>query len=130
MKHCPNPNCPGLEKFKTISEYEDGVQVCADCGTDLADGPAPESFDPPKKEPNPDLKLVAVLTTRSEPDLVIAESILVEAKIPYLVQGGGIQDLFGFGRVVAVNPITGSVKILVGEDDAETAQALLEDLGK
>ena len=46
MKHCPNPECGGLEKFKTISEYEDGVDVCADCGTSLVDGPAPAVLPP------------------------------------------------------------------------------------
>ena len=42
MKHCPNPDCGGLAKFKIISEYEDHVTECADCGAPLAGGPAPD----------------------------------------------------------------------------------------
>jgi hypothetical protein len=136
MKHCPNPKCEGREKFKTISEFEDSAQTCSDCGTSLIDGAAPE-LEPyfgsemdreQNRVPDPNLKLVPIFTTGDESILAIAESLLISAEIPFLIKGDKIQDLFGIGRLVAVNPITGPVDLFVAEDDAATAGEILQDL--
>ena len=132
MKHCPNTQCEGIEKFGAISEFEDSAQKCSDCGGELIDGAAPE-LEPfygsdGDRAPDPNLKLVSVFTTPEESVLAIAQSLLQSAEIPFLVRGEKIQDLFGMGRLVAVNPVTGPVELLVAEDDAETAAELLQDL--
>ena len=57
------------------------------------------------------------------------EGLLESAGIPYLARGKHIQDLFGFGRLVAVNPITGPVEIQVRSSDLAAAREILEDIG-
>ncbi len=52
MKHCPNPDCPFFREHGVAAEYEDRVEKCLDCGTQLTPGPAPA---PPKKEKEPPL---------------------------------------------------------------------------
>jgi len=90
------------------------------------DGPAPDAHDG-LPEPEPDLQLVPVLSVTSETDLLIIESLLTDAGIPYLARGEQIQDLFGIGRLVGVNPITEPVELLVSEPDLETARGILSD---
>lgn len=148
MKHCPNPQCRGLQKFRLVSEYEDHVDICADCGTDLVAGPAPAvpdkdlapepGWDPALEEqsaaaaedgapPTPDLELVTIHVTNDESELLVLQSLLEAAGIPYLCRGEQIQDLFGMGRLVAQNPITGPVQVQVAVHDREAASKLLED---
>lgn len=127
MKYCPNPDCLGLEKFKIISEYNDSATVCADCQTALLDGAAPESFSSDKAEPTPNMELVSVASVRNESEVLLIESLLIDAEIPYLARGERIQDLFGMGRLVGVNPITELVEFLVAEDNAEDARVVLSD---
>ncbi len=127
MKYCPNPECGGLQKFQTISEFNDTATVCADCGATLASGAAPDTLPGAKPAPEPNLELVPVLTASQEADIVIIESLLVGAEIPYLARGERIQDLFGLGRVVVVNPITGPVEFTVAASDVEAARQVLAD---
>ena len=127
MKFCPNPNCGGLEKFQIISEFNDSAKFCADCGAALAAGPAPDTLPDDKPAPDPNLELVPVLTASQEADIVIIESLLAEAEIPYLARGERIQDLFGIGRLVGVNPITEPVEFTVAAADAAAARAVLAD---
>jgi len=42
MKYCPNPACSFLAEMKQVAEYQDHVTHCADCGTVLAEGDAPD----------------------------------------------------------------------------------------
>ena len=126
MKHCPNPHCAGLEKFRIVSEYEDTATACADCGTALSAGPAPEPDEiEGRTAPEPDMELVTLTAVRDERQMVLLESELEAGGIPYLAKGKHIQDLFGFGRLVQVNPITGPVEIVVRADDLKAAQAIL-----
>jgi hypothetical protein len=128
MKHCPNPACGGIEKFNSVSEFNDTATVCSDCRTALVDGPAPRPEDlGGRSEPEPDLELVPIIVARDEAQLILIESVLGQAKIRYLAKGEQIQDLFGFGRLVAVNPITGPVEIYVAADDAADARRILAE---
>ena len=68
-----------------------------------------------------------MLTASQEADIVIIESLLAEAGIPYLARGERIQDLFGLGRVVIVTPITGPVEFTVAAADVEAARQVLAD---
>lgn len=64
----------------------------------------------------------------SDPGLMpIAKSLLQSAQIPFVVEGAGIQDLFGIGRL-SFNPITGPAALRVASQDAADARALLADL--
>ena len=127
MKHCPNPDCAGLKKFHFPSEFNDTATTCADCSTLLRNGPAPEDILPPRTAPNPNLRLVPVLQTAEEANLLVIESLLASAEIPYLAQGEQVQDLFCFGRSMGGNPIIKSVEILVADTDFEDARRILAD---
>lgn len=123
MKHCPNPQCHGLEKFGFVSEYEDSATACGDCGGALLDGPAPTQDA--GEAPDPDMELVPLIKISDTTLVMLLESQLEASGIPYLAKGEHLQDLFGFGRLVQVNPISGPVEFLVREDDLEAARTVV-----
>jgi hypothetical protein len=50
-------------------------------------------------------------------------------EIPFVVEGEGVQDLFGIGRLTGGNNfITGPVQIRVRAEDAERAREVLEEM--
>jgi hypothetical protein len=102
------------------SEYREGFVECADCGVPL-------TAAPPAEEPVPDLDLVTVLAVEDPGRLALAESLLMEAEIPYAKKGDQIQDLFGGGRI-AFNPLVGPVLLQVPQEHAEAARGLLAEL--
>ena len=74
-------------------------------------------------------KLVTVFETGNEAVVAVVKSILDEAKIKYLAQGEGVQDLFGVGVIgTGFNPITGPVEFKVMPEDEEYARELLKDI--
>ena len=73
--------------------------------------------------------MVTVFETGHEGVVAIVKSILDEAKIQYLAQGEGVQDLFGVGVVgVGFNPVTGPVEFKVMPEDEKYARELLKDI--
>ncbi len=38
VQHCPNPACPYRAKHAKPAEYKAGIELCADCGAELAAG--------------------------------------------------------------------------------------------
>jgi hypothetical protein len=73
---------------------------------------------------------VPILVEREEAKLILIEARLEEAGIGYMAKGEQIQDLFGYGRLTVVNPITGPVEIYVTSTDVDAARkALAEILG-
>lgn len=73
--------------------------------------------------------LVPVFATGNEAIIAVVKSMLDEAKIKYLVQGEGVENLFGFGVVgTGFNPVTGPVIFKVMPEDAEYAKELLKDV--
>lgn len=75
-----------------------------------------------------DLDLRTVLQTSDLGVIALAEGILEGEQIPYLARGEGLQDLFGLGRLVPVNPISGPVSIQVAAENEVRAGELLADL--
>ena len=127
MKHCPNPECGGLAKFKIVSEYNDSDTLCADCQAALVPGPGPNPDDlVGRPEPTPDVELVPLMEVRDQSQLILIEEALDLAQIPYMAKGERIQDLFGFGRATIVNPISGPIVIFVTSTDAEVAREVVE----
>ena len=131
MKHCPNPECGGMEKFRIISEFNDTAEICSDCQTRLVYGPPPRSDElGDRPEPDPDIELVPFIVAGEQVQLTLIEEALDMAEIPYLAKGEHIQDLFGCGRAMPFNPIAGSVEIYVRSTDADAARkAVAEILG-
>jgi Putative prokaryotic signal transducing protein len=105
------------------SEYREGFVQCADCEVPLVD-------TLPQEEPeHPDLQFVTVLETGDPGEIALAESILLEAGIPYYKKGDQIQDLFALGRLsFGFNPVTGLVEIRVAEENVAAAHDALEEL--
>lgn len=112
------------------AEYVEGRTRCADCGADLVDprvaasvaaSGAPDSTGtlPPPAH------LVAVLTSTDVGLLLVAESALRSAGIPFVSERNDTIDLFGAGRIGGVNPITGLPRILVAQADLADAEAVL-----
>ncbi|HWM89455.1 MAG TPA: hypothetical protein VN493_01670 [Thermoanaerobaculia bacterium] len=90
-----------------------------DCEVPLTD-------TPPIPEEHPDLNLVTVLDGADPGAIALAESLLMEQKIPYVKKGDQLQELFG--RIGGVNPVVGPVLIQVPEEHAEAARDVLGDL--
>jgi len=108
------PECGG--------EYREGFFECADCQVPLV-------AEPPVTPPVPDLHLVTVLESSDPTVLAVAESLLMEAEVPYLKKGDQIQDLFAWGRLfTGFNPVVGPVQIQVAEEHADSALEILEAL--
>jgi hypothetical protein len=108
------PNCR--------SEYVDGVVTCADCRTKLVATLPP--FRPEENDVND--AFVTILETGSQPRLLTARSLLESAGIPCLVNGEGLQDLFGLGRVgLGYNQVTGPARLQVRADQEQVARELI-----
>lgn len=74
-------------------------------------------------------ELVPVFETGNEAIVAVVKSILDEAQIRYLVEGEGVQDLFGVGVIgTGFNPITGPVVFKVMPEDEAYASELLKDV--
>lgn len=72
---------------------------------------------------------VVVFSAGSIAELLTARMLLTAEEIPFVVEGEGIQDLFGFGRTIGgYNPITGAPRIRVRREDAAAAFEALEEL--
>lgn len=128
MKYCPNSDCSGLAKFRIVSEFNDNATACADCGGPLKDGAAPDPKElDPRPEPTPDAELVSIGTVLDQTQLILVEEALEKANIPCMAKGAGIQDLFGFGRMTIVNPISGPVEVFVMEPEAENARQAVKE---
>ncbi|MBC8426639.1 DUF2007 domain-containing protein [bacterium] len=104
------------------SEYVEGVTECGDCEVSLQLEP------PPPPGPREELNLVPVHETGDAIRSALVKSLLDEAQIPYLARNDQLQDLFGFGRLVPVNPISGPVIFMVPEQHAAEARELLSGL--
>ena len=102
------------------SEYDEGIQRCADCAVDLVEQLGP----PPKTEWR---ESFVALETSDPALLLVAESVLRSASIPFLVIDDRSQDLIGLGRMAfGFNPATGPARIEVPREFAGEAQRLLE----
>ena len=103
------------------SEYREGFTTCADCEVPLTD-------TPPGEPEHPDFELVTVFEGSDPAALALAESLLIEEKIPYMKKGEQVQDLFAMGRLISYNPVVGPVVIQVPEQHVEAAFEILGEL--
>ncbi len=72
--------------------------------------------------------MIVIFSTGDLAELTVAKLLLDAEGIPYVVQGEGVQNLFGFGTIFGYNPITGPVELRVIDDDADLAREALADL--
>lgn len=104
------------------AEFVSGVVTCADCEVALVHQPAPE----PEPEP---VEWLSALATGDPALLAAAESLLIEADIPFRKRNEGLQDLFALGRLgMGFNPVTGPAQIDVPAERLIEARELLAAL--
>jgi putative signal transducing protein len=73
--------------------------------------------------------LVTVFESSDIALFALAKTVLDQAGIRYIVQGEGLQDLFGVGRIgTGFNLITGPPRIRVTADNVERARHVLAEL--
>jgi hypothetical protein len=117
---------------KCKAEYVAGFTRCSDCQVLLVDAlPEPEDGDrnrtkPGKsKSPLERLELEAVLKSGDPGLVMLAESLLQSADIPFMPRGGISNTIAGWGGLAGESR---PVELLVNRVDAEQARALLADL--
>jgi hypothetical protein len=85
--------------------------------------------DGSSRPPDPDIELVPVFRSGDEGRILLAKSLLDAEGIVYLARGDGLQDLFGWGRVLTgFNYVVGPVEFVVRKEDETRARELLQDL--
>jgi hypothetical protein len=111
--HCP----------RCRTEYPPGVTQCRDCEVDLAEGPPPTGRDEAEW-----VDLVTVLETGDPSLLMVAKSLLDVEKVPSFVEGEGVYEGLGAGRIAEADIPMGPGKLRVHPDDAQAARELLANL--
>lgn len=102
------------------SEYREGFTQCADCGAALV------ASLPAAARPARDAAYVTVFDGTDPGVLAVAESLLVEAGIPYLKDGELAHAYIGAAGIL--NPLLGPLRVQVPEEHAAEAFKLLEEL--
>jgi hypothetical protein len=123
---CPNPDCPHREETGRAAEFRAGIERCSDCGTALVDE---DPFAAEAARSARHIEMVE-LTELTEPALAATlAAMLDEAGIGYEIEGGGVQDFFGVGRLgTGFSPITGAPQLRVDATRLAEAHDLLAAL--
>jgi hypothetical protein len=102
-------------------EYREGVTSCMECGLVLVGLLPAEGHDEAEW-----VDLVTVLKTSDLATTKVVKSLLEAEGIPCLLQGEGLQDLWGLGRVgTGFNVAAGPVQVQVRPQDAAVALELI-----
>ena len=103
-------------------EYREGLVTCNECGLSLVGALPAEGHDEIEW-----VDLVTVLKTGDLATIKVVKSLLEAEGIPCMLQGEGLQDLWGFGRAgTGFNVAAGPVQVQVRPQDAAAALELLE----
>jgi hypothetical protein len=111
--HCP----------RCGTEYEPGITRCPDCELDLAEGAAPSGSNEPEW-----VELVTVLETGDPSLLMVTKSLLDVEGVPSFVEGVGVYEGLGAGRIAGADLPMGPGKLRVRPQDADAARELLASL--
>ncbi len=99
------------------SEYRPGFTRCADCGVELVDRLPDEPHQVRERIPD-NVKLVPVLQTEDQADIISIKMALDPEGIEYILQG---ETMMGFRR-------DDPVVLLVREDEVERVRELLKGI--
>ena len=109
---------------KCGTKYGENVILCSTCNLPLVNE-LPDQTEPEF------MKFVTVYETGDPAFIAFAKSILQSEGLKYYIKGEGLQDLFAGGRLgTGFNPVIGTVKIQVDENDVEKAKELLKQIEK
>jgi hypothetical protein len=98
------------------AEYQQGFVECSDCQIPLVEE-LPQNPGPRPGEP---IELVTILKSGNDAAIAVAQSLLEDAGIDYLVRSKGQHALYPVGGM--------GVEIQVRQDDVMEAERLLEAL--
>lgn len=108
------PECAG--------EYREGITVCPECEVALV-----ERLPPPR--PHDLMPFVTVFETADPAILPLLRSLLDGTDIPYTIRNEEALGLFPAAHVgLAVDPYSHAAEVLVPDDRAEEARALLAEI--
>jgi hypothetical protein len=103
--------------------YGPGITRCPECNVELVE----ESGTSKSGEPEW-VDLVTVLETADPSLLMVAKSLLDVEHVPSFVEGEGIYEGLGAGRIAEADIPMGPGKLLVHPEDVEAARGLLASL--
>jgi hypothetical protein len=115
------PQCRG--------EFREGFMECSDCHVPLLTGPTPDLLPDPSPNSTQDLELVTVLVASNLTELALAQGILEDSGIPYLLNGrkwGPVSKYRTSMAFMGDAPLT----IQVASDRAPEARALVAPLAQ
>src|SRR5688500_2751386 len=78
-------------------------------------------------EPPSSGEMVTVLVVEEPTAQALAESVLREADIPFVIRNAGVQHLVGGGQIGGINVATGPPQIQVASSDVLHARTLLSE---
>ena len=102
------------------TEYEPGVTRCSDCELDLVESAAPSEPEEPEW-----VELVTVLETGDPSLLMVTKSLLDAEGVPSFVEGVGVYEGLGAGRIAEDDLPMGPGRLRVRPENVEAARALL-----
>jgi len=105
------------------TEYQPGVTTCPECGAALVETRPSEARDEAEWQ-----DLVPVLRTGDASLMMVAKSLLEAERIPFHMDGEGIQEQLGAGDAPGQELATGPGRLSVRPEDAEAARDLLAHL--
>ena len=111
--HCP----------RCRTEYPPDVARCPTCDVELAEGPPPVGRDDAQW-----VDLVTVLETADPSLLLVAKSLLDVEKVPSFVEGEGVYEGLGAGRIAEADIPMGPGRLRVHPEDEAAARELLATL--
>ncbi len=111
--HCP----------RCSTEYEPDVTRCPVCDIALTDDAAPPGPGEPEW-----VELVTVLETGDPSLLLVTKSLLDVEGVPSFVEGVGVYEGLGAGRIAGADMPMGPGRLRVRAEDADTARELLANL--
>lgn len=125
---CPNPDCDFRIQNDRSAEFAAEVTHCSDCGAELVE------VDPlagREAEAERHVEFVELTELVEPASATLLTSLLDEAEIRYEIEGEGVQDFFGLGRLgTGFSPITGAPSLRVEAGRLEEAQAILASLDR
>lgn len=113
MRHCTSLDCEGLRRDGRPAEFQDEVEICADCGSTLVAGEAPALPPPGYRE------LEAIYVAPDPPTAHLIKGALESEGIPAVLLGEALAGAIGELPVTARQ-----VTVQVPPEHAERAREI------
>lgn len=115
VRHCPNPDCPGLARDGVVAEYRASVARCVDCGSVLVSGERPAMPEAAAEY----VELVTVFIASGIAQGQVVAGVVEAAGIPVFLKGEHL-----LGAVGELPPNVAQLEVQVPVERAEEARAI------